>query len=189
MPAALRAVPVFLQPPHYPEPVYSHLKGLPAMLQMPSDMWCLPDYNRFVPDYTVHSDLRAAAGTAEESPSCMYKVRPDIYSGFPPVSLPLPGLLPELPAAVPEPGLLPVRTPELPLHAVPLLQPLRSVISETRHKPFYPLFSSQAPEHSFWHPSASSLLCQIYFLYPLYHTLLISDSILLSDYLSPDPLY
>ena len=83
-------------------------------------MWCLPDYNRFVPDYTVHSDLRAAAGTAEESPSCMYKVRPDIYSGFPPVSLPLPGLLPELPAAVPEPELLPVRMPELPLHAVPL---------------------------------------------------------------------
>ena len=30
-----------------------------------------------MPDYTVHSDLRAAAGTAEESPSCMYKVRPD----------------------------------------------------------------------------------------------------------------
>ena len=147
------------------------------------------DYNRFVPDYTVHSDLRAAAGTAEESPSCMYKVRPDIYSGFPPVSLPLPGLLPELPAAVPEPELLPVRMPELPLHAVPLLLPLKSVISETRHKLFYPLFSSQAPEHSFWHPSASSLLCQIYFLYPLYHTLLISDSVLLSDYLSPDPLY
>ena len=189
MPAALRAVPVFLQPPHYPEPVYSHLQGLPAMLQMPSDMWCLPDYNRFVPDYTVHSDLRAAAGTAEESPSCMYKVRPDIYSGFPPVSLPLPGLLPELPAAVPEPELLPVRMPELPLHAVPLLLPLKSVISETRHKLFYPLFSSQAPEHSFWHPSASSLLCQIYFLYPLYHTLLISDSVLLSGYLSPDPLY
>ena len=146
---------MFLQPPHYPEPVYSHLKGLPAMLQMPSDMWCLPDYNRFVPDYTVHSDLRAAAGTAEESPSCMYKVRPDIYSGFSPVSLPLPGLLPELPAAVPEPELLPVRMPELPLHAVPLLLPLKSVISETRHKLFYPLFSSQAPEHSFWHPSAS----------------------------------
>ena len=100
-------------------------------------MWCLPDYNRFVPDYTVHSDLRAAAGTAEESPSCMYKVRPDIYSGFPPVSLPLPGLLPELPAAVPEPELLPVRMPELPLHAVPLL-PLKSVISETRHKLIYP---------------------------------------------------
>ena len=159
------------------------------MLQMPSDMWCLPDYNRSVPDYTVHSDLRAAAGTAEESPSCMYKVRPDIYSGFPPVSLPLPGLLPELPAAVPEPVLLPVRLPELPLHAVPLLQPLRSVISETKHRPFYPLFSSQAPEHSFWHPSASSLLCQIYFLYLLYHTLLISDSILLSGYLFPDPLY
>ena len=53
------------QTPHNPEPVYSHLKCLPAMLQMPSDMWCLPDYNRFVPDYTVHSDLRAAAGTAE----------------------------------------------------------------------------------------------------------------------------
>ena len=148
------------------------------MLQMPSDMWCLPDYNRFVPDYTVHSDLRAAAGTAEESPSCMYKVRPDIYSGFLPVFF-----------AVPEPELLPVRMPELPLHAVPLLLPLKSVISETRHKLFYPLFSSQAPEHSFWHPSASSLLCQIYFLYPLYHTLLISDSVLLSDYLSPDPLY
>ena len=159
------------------------------MLQMPSDMWCLPDYNRSVPDYTVHSDLRAAAGTAEESPSCMYKVRPDIYSGFPPVSLPLPGLLPELPAAVPEPVLLPVplpvRTPELPLHAVPL----RSVISETRHKPFYPLFSSQAPEHSFLHPSASFLLCQIYFLYLLYRTLLISDSVLLSGYLFPNPLY
>ena len=155
------------------------------MLQMPSDMWCLPDYNRSVPDYTVHSDLGAAVGTVEESPFCMYKVQPDIYSGFLPVFLPLPGLLPELPAAAPEPGLLPVRTPELPLYAVLL----KSVISETRHKLFYPLFSSQAPEHSFWHPSASSLLCQIYFLYPLYHTLLISDSILLSDYLSPDPLY
>ena len=29
-------------------------------------MWCLPDYNRSVPDYTVHSDLRAAVGTVEE---------------------------------------------------------------------------------------------------------------------------
>ena len=72
----------------------------------------------------------------------MYSVHLHKLSDSPPQPEPVHLLspVPQRQPVQPEPELLPVRMPELPLHAVPLLLPLKSVISETRHKLFYPLY-------------------------------------------------